>query len=71
MRAWDGAASRDNGAQNQILLSRSRRLLKPEAYEGLAVAQRRVVDALDRDVDRLRQNVATSEWDEFLPIFNG
>jgi hypothetical protein len=65
LRRWDGDESWDRGTQIQILLSRSRRLLRPGTYEGLAVAQQQVVDSLDQKVDRLRQGATPGDWEQF------
>jgi hypothetical protein len=63
LRRWDGDASWDNACQIQILVSRSKRLLPPEAHDSLDRAQQEVVDFLDREIDRLRQRATPSDWD--------
>ena len=62
LRDWEGKESWDNGNQIQIQVSRSKRLLPASAQQQLDEAQQRVVDYLDREVNRLSRANSSDEW---------
>jgi len=71
LKAWDSDEAWDNGAQIQIEISRSKRLLPDKAHMALDEAQRIVVEDLDKRVDRLRETRDTTAWIEFYDTLYG
>lgn len=62
LQRWDSDESWANGCEIQVQVSRSKRLLGPEAQEKLDQAQRAVVDYLDAEIDRLRLSATPDDW---------
>jgi hypothetical protein len=62
LRRWDSDDSWEIGSQIQIQLSRSNRLLPLSAQQELLEAQQKVVDHLDREIDRLRVSAEPGDW---------
>lgn len=65
LERWDSDESWANGCEIQVQVSRSKRLLGPEAQEKLDQAQRAVVDYLDAEIDRLRLTATPDDWQKF------
>ena len=64
-KAWDSGKAWDNGAQIQIQVSRSKRLLPKATHDDLDRAQLSVVDVLDKKVECLRDKSDDEAWDTF------
>jgi hypothetical protein len=62
LRHWDSDESWNIGSDIRIQLSRSQRLLPPEARKELAQAQQKVVDYLDGEIDKLRISAGPGNW---------
>jgi hypothetical protein len=62
LRRWDSDESWQIGSDVQTQLSKSKRFLPPPAQQKLVEAQQKVVDYLDREIDRLRSAATPDDW---------
>jgi hypothetical protein len=69
--AWDGDQAWSNGAEIQIQISRSKRLLPNTAHRDLDRTQQDVVDGLDRQVEELRKLADPAAWERFYVSLRG
>jgi hypothetical protein len=65
LEAWDSGDAWAVACSIQVEVSRARRLMTLEAHNRLNEAQNRVVSALDKPVDDLRESADPMKWDEF------
>ena len=65
LQRWNGDDAWKLGADIQMQLSRSKRLLPLVAHEKLDKTQRAVVKDLDDEIERLQHSKKPAEWQEF------